>query len=198
MRKQKNKSLILIFLIQSIVVYATGLNGTGSSQAISVKATFIYSQFQAYSKIRDYDNNIALLKLVRPFDMCDPNVRLLDIAPVRLDDDYKNCMIFGWQSTVGVAPSSKVHAKPVQYSHVFLNSWRVCMYLHEGNASYRNVFCTVIDDEQGIRVCAGNPGSPVVCEDQEKRMVLLGIASWSNFSLDCGGLPTYLGVSVFR
>lgn len=178
------------------MLYATGLNGTGSSQTVRVKATYIYPKFQAYSKYHDYENNIALLKLVKAFDMCDSKVRLLDIAPVRLDDDYKSCLIFGWQSTV--APTSKVLAKPVQYSKVLLNSWRVCVYMHEGNASYRNVFCTMIDDENGIRACAGNPGSPVVCEDQYQRMVLLGIASWSNFSLDCGGLPTYLGVSVFR
>lgn len=190
---------IFIFLhlnVQSIVLYAMGLNGTGSSQAVSVKATYIYPQFRGYSKSRDYDNNIALLKLAKAFDICDPKVRLLDIAPVRLDDDYKSCLIFGWQSTV--APSSKVHAKPIQYSQVLLNSWRVCMYMHEGNASFKNVFCTMVEDANGIRACAGNPGSPVVCEDQYQRMVLLGIASWSNYSLDCGGLPTYLGVSIFR
>ncbi|XP_043280142.1 snake venom serine protease BPA-like [Venturia canescens] len=180
----------------SIELYATGLNGTGSNQTVSVKATYIYPQFRGYSKFRDYDNNIALLKLVKAFDMCDPKIRLLHIAPMRLDEDYKSCLIFGWQSTV--APSSKVHAKPIQYSQVLLNSWRVCLYMHEGNASFKNVFCTMVEDDNGIRACAGNPGSPVVCEDQYQRMILLGIASWSNYSLECGGLPTYLGVSIFR
>ncbi|XP_023289201.1 acrosin-like [Orussus abietinus] len=180
----------------SIELYAVGLNGTGSRQTVNVKATYIFPQFVSYSKVRDHDHNIALLKLVQAFDMCDSKVRLLDIAPVRLDDNYKSCLIFGWQSYV--APTAKVLAKPVQYSEVILNSWKLCMYMLKSNASYGNVFCTMIEAEDGMKACAGNPGSPVVCEDQYQRMVLLGIASWSNFSLDCGGLPTYLGVSVFR
>lgn len=154
--------------------------------------------------------------------MCDEKVRLLDIAPVRLDDNYRSCMIFGWQSYV--SPSAKVLARPVQYAAVVLNSWKICNYMFKGaykqmpiilfldivvknfcavnmmigNTSYSNVFCTMIEENEGVRACSGNPGSPVVCEDQHMRMVLLGIASWTNYSLDCGGLPSYLGVSVFR
>ncbi|KAG7209863.1 hypothetical protein KM043_011465 [Ampulex compressa] len=56
----------------------------------------------------------------------------------------------------------------------------------------------MIASEDGMKACAGNPGSPVVCEDQYHRTMLLGIASWTNFSLECGGPLTYLSVSAFR
>lgn len=128
--------------------------------------------------------------------MCDERVQLLDVAPVRLGNAYKKCLIFGWQSYV--APSTKVLAKPIQYSEVLLNSWKVCTYVLKGNTSYNNVFCTMVEAEDGLKACAGNPGSPVVCEDHNQKMTLLGIASWSNFSLECGGIPTYLAVSLFR
>ena len=147
-------------------------------------------------KYNDHDHNIALIKLVKPFDVCDSKVRFLDVAPVKLDENYKSCLIFGWQSYV--EPTSKVFAKPIQYSQVLLNAWKYCIYMHEGNSSLSNVFCTMIEAKSDIKACAGNPGTPVVCEDQSQRMVLLGIASWTKFSLDCGGLPSYLSVSIFR
>lgn len=182
--------------LQSITLYAAGLNGTGSSQTVGVKATYIFPKYRSYSSTPDHEHNVALLKLTEPFHMCDERVKLVEIAPVELDDDYKTCLIFGWQSYV--SPSTKVLAKPIQYSKVLLNTWKLCMYMLKGNISYNNVFCTMIESDNGIKACAGNPGSPVVCQNQHQRMILLGVASWSNFSLDCDGIPTYLGVSVFR
>ena len=155
---------------------------------------YIHPEYKVH--FHDHDHNIALIKLVEPFDLCDSKMNFMDIAPIRLDENYKSCLIFGWQSYVG--PSSKVFAKPIQYSQVVMNAWKYCVYMHQGNASLSNVFCTMVEADGEMKACAGNPGSPIVCKNQEHRMVLLGIASWTKFSLDCGGLPSYLSVSIFR
>ncbi|KOX79469.1 Transmembrane protease serine 11D [Melipona quadrifasciata] len=154
----------------SITLFATGLNGTNSKQTLSVKATYIYPTYKAYSVLPDRDHNIALLKLTKPFDMCHNKIILPNIMSVKYDNDYKLCLIFGWQSYVSL--SSKVLAKPIQYYEVILNSWKMS--------------------------CAGNPGSPVVCENQNHEIAVVGIASWTNFSLDCGDLPTYIDLGAFR
>ncbi|XP_015595395.1 tonin-like [Cephus cinctus] len=180
----------------SITLYAAGLNSTDSSQTVSVKATYIFPEYKAYANHPDYGNNVALIKLVQAFDICNENVRLLDIAPLTLDDNYKSCMIFGWQSYIAL--NDKILAKPVYYSQVFLNSWKLCAYMLRGNASYNNVFCSMVEIKDDMKACAGNPGSPVVCENQFQRMVLVGIATFSNFSLSCDDFPIYLGVNAFR
>ncbi|XP_076661387.1 uncharacterized protein LOC143365252 [Halictus rubicundus] len=110
-----------------------------------------------------------------------------------------SCFIFGWQSYL--SPSSRVFAKPIQYNEVILNSWKLCTYMIKVNTNYTNhtnVFCTMVEFKDGMKACAGNPGSPVVCENQYHEIAILGIASWSNFSLECGDLPTYLDLGIFR
>ncbi|KOC61135.1 Ovochymase-2 [Habropoda laboriosa] len=159
----------LILLTQSIILFATGLNGTGSKQTVPVKATYIYPMYQAYSVLPDRDYNIALMKLTKPFDICRNKIILPNVQPIKYDN-YKLCLIFGWQSYVSL--SSRVLAKPIQYYEVILNTWKMS--------------------------CAGNPGSPVVCENQNRETALLGIASWTNFSLECGDLQTYLDLDAFR
>ncbi|XP_012245818.1 uncharacterized protein LOC100750051 [Bombus impatiens] len=128
--------------------------------------------------------------------MCHNKIILPKVVPVKYDDDYKLCLIFGWQSYV--APSSKVLAKPVLYYEVILNSWKMCTYMIKTNTTYTNVFCTMVEFKDEMRACAGNPGSPVICENQKHEIALVGIASWTNFSLECGDLPTYIDVGAFR
>lgn len=128
--------------------------------------------------------------------MCHNKIILPKIVPVKYDDDYKLCLIFGWQSYI--APSSKVLAKPVLYYEVILNSWKMCTYMIKTNTTYTNVFCTMVEFKDEMRACAGNPGSPVVCENKKHEIALVGIASWTNFSLECGDLPTYIDVGAFR
>ncbi|CAK9813188.1 OVCH2 [Anthophora plagiata] len=179
----------------SIILFAAGLNGTGSKQTVPVKATYIYPMYQAYSVLPDRDYNIALLKLTKPFDICHSKIILPNVQPIKYDN-YKLCLIFGWQSYVSL--SSRVLAKPIQYYEVILNTWKMCTYMIKANKNYTNIFCTMVEFKDEIKACAGNPGSPVVCENQNRETALLGIASWTNFSLDCGDLPTYLDLDAFR
>ncbi|XP_076766394.1 mite allergen Der p 3 [Xylocopa sonorina] len=180
----------------SIILFATGLNGTNSKQMVPVKATYIYPTYEAYSILPDRDHNIALLKLTKPFDMCHNKLSLPNVVPVKYDDDYKLCLIFGWQSYV--SPSSKVLAKPIQYEEVILNSWKMCTYMIKINTNYTNVFCAMVELKNEMKACAGNPGTPVVCEKHNRERALVGIASWTNFSLECGDLPTYLDLAPFK
>ncbi|KAK9301512.1 hypothetical protein QLX08_006139 [Tetragonisca angustula] len=180
----------------SITLVATGLNGTNSKQTLPVKATYIYPTYKAYSVLPDRDHNIALLKLIKPFDMCHNKIILPNIMSVKYDDDYKLCLIFGWQSYVSL--SSKVLTKPIQYYEVILNSWKMCTYMIKTNKNYTNVFCAMVEFKDEMKACAGNPGSPVICENQNHEIALVGIASWTNFSLDCGDLPTYIDLGAFR
>ncbi|XP_033331595.1 glandular kallikrein, prostatic [Megalopta genalis] len=181
----------------SIILVATGLNGIGSRQSISVKATYIHPDYDVYSILPDRDHNIALLKLVEPF-VCDAKITLPNVKRVD-SDNYTSCFIFGWQSYL--PPSSKVFAKPMQYNEVIINSWKSCTRMIKANTNYTNytnVFCTMVEFKDGMEACAGNPGSPVVCENHYREIAVLGIASWSNFSLECGDLPTYLDLSIYR
>ncbi|XP_054001587.1 uncharacterized protein LOC128888597 [Hylaeus anthracinus] len=178
------------------MLFATGLNGSKSKQTVSVKATYIHPRYEAYSVLPDRSHNIALLKLIKPFDMCNTEVILPNVTPVSYDNNYISCLIFGWQSYV--PPSLKVFAKPIQYNEVFLNSWKLCTYMIKTNVNYTNVFCTMVEFEDEMKACAGNPGSPVICENQYHEIAVLGIASWTNFSLECGNLPTYLDLGEFR
>ncbi|XP_017893315.1 uncharacterized protein LOC108632936 [Ceratina calcarata] len=183
--------------MQSIMLFATGLNGTGSKQTVPVKATYIYPTYEAYSVLPDRDHNVALLKLTKPFDMCPNKVTLPDVLPVNYnDDDYRLCLIFGWQSYVSL--SSKVLAKPIHYDVVILNSWRMCTYMIKTTTNYTNLFCAMVEFKDEMKACAGNPGSPVVCENQNRETALVGIASWTNFSFECGDLPTYIDLGSFR
>lgn len=180
-------------------MFAAGLNGTGSKQWVSIKATYIYPDYDAYSILPDHDHNIALLKLIEPFDVCDSRITLPNIKAIDSSNDYTSCFIFGWQSYLST--SSRVFAKPIQYNEVILNSWKLCTYMIKVNTNYTNhtnVFCTMVEFKDGMKACAGNPGSPVVCENQYREIAILGIASWSNFSLECGDLPTYLDLGRFR
>lgn len=152
--------------------------------------------YQAYSAFPDRDYNIALLKLTKPFDTCPNEIILPGIVPVKYDDNYKLCLIFGWKSYV--SPSSKVLAKPMQYHEVILNSWKMCTYMIKTSANYTNVFCAMAELKDDMKACAGNPGSPVVCKNENHETALVGIASWTNFSLECGDLPTYLDLDAFR
>ncbi|XP_034180459.2 glandular kallikrein, prostatic [Osmia lignaria lignaria] len=179
----------------SIVLFATGLNGTDTKQTVSVKATYIHPHYEPYSVLPDRDYNIALMKLTKPFDMCNGKVILPNI-PVKYNNNYTPCLIFGWQSYI--SPSSKVLAKPIQYSEVILNSWKLCTYMIKTSVNYTNVFCAMVEFKDEMKACAGNPGSPVVCENQHRETSLVGIASWTNFSLECGDLPTYLDLDAFR
>ncbi|XP_043251034.1 uncharacterized protein LOC122396568 [Colletes gigas] len=178
------------------MLFATGLNGTGSKQTISIKATYIYPRYEAYSILPDRSHNIALLKLIKPFDTCNKKIILPNVISVSYDNNYTTCLIFGWQSYV--SPSSKVFAKPILYSEVILNSWKLCTYMLKTNVNYTNVFCTMVEFKDEIKACAGNPGSPVICENQYHEIAVVGIASWTNFSLECGDLPTYLDLGAFR
>lgn len=135
------------------------------------------------------------MKLNKSFDMCNSKIILPNI-PVKYDNNYAPCLIFGWQSYV--SPSSKVLAKPIQYNEVILNSWKLCTYMIKTSANYTNVFCAMVEFKDEMKACAGNPGSPVVCKNQHRETALLGIASWTNFSLECGDLPTYLDLDTFR
>ncbi|XP_046143501.1 uncharacterized protein LOC114875582 [Osmia bicornis bicornis] len=135
------------------------------------------------------------MKLTKPFDMCNGKVILPNI-PGKYNNNYTPCLIFGWQSYV--SPSSKVLAKPIQYSEVILNSWKLCTYMIKTSVNYTNVFCAMVEFKDEMKACAGNPGSPVVCENQHRETSLVGIASWTNFSLECGDLPTYLDLDAFR
>lgn len=165
---------------------------------IGVKATYIHPDYDSYSEFQDYEHNIALLKLSEPYELSKSD-RLLQMGPLRADDNYKSCLVFGWQSTV--FPNSRVFAKPVQYTEVLPNAWKICTYaqgIYGPISNRENIFCAMIESEEGLKACAGNPGSPVVCENQHGRSVLLGIASWTNYSLYCEGLPTYLSVAPFR
>lgn len=74
-----------------------------------------------YSILPDRSHNIALLKLIEPFDMCNTKITLPNVVPVNFDNSYTSCLIFGWQSHVSL--SSKVFAKPIQYHEVILNSF---------------------------------------------------------------------------
>lgn len=177
-------------------MFATGLNGTGSTQTVSVKATYIYPQYEAYSVFPDRDSNIALLKLVEPFAVCNIKIILPNIVPVSYDDNYKSCLIFGWQSYI--SPTSKVLAKPIQYNEVTFNSWKVCAHIIKTNENYTNLICAMVKFKNEMKACAGNPGSPLICEDKYDQIALLGIASWTNFSLECGDLPTYVDLHTFR
>ncbi|KAK1129500.1 hypothetical protein K0M31_019223 [Melipona bicolor] len=56
----------------------------------------------------------------------------------------------------------------------------------------------MVEFKDEMKACAGNPGSPVVCENQNHEIAVVGIASWTNFSLDCGDLPTYIDLGAFR
>ncbi|XP_066588839.1 glandular kallikrein, prostatic-like [Prorops nasuta] len=180
----------------SIVLFSHGLHGQKSGQTTAnVKATYVHPQYQAYSAIPDYDYNIALLKLVQPLAILNP-LSYLELAPLKLDNNYKACLIFGWQSIL--TPNSKLWAKPIMYHEVFLNSWKLCSYMAKDNNSYSNVFCTLTNSVDEPKICAGNPGSPVVCQDQFNKSFLLGIASWTKFSLDCGEFPKYLSINSFR
>lgn len=124
--------------------------------------------------------------------------RSTNLGPPRNhDENFKSCFIFGWESYVGLQ-SKKVFAKPIQYSEIIVNSWKNCAYMYKGNASFLNVFCTMVDTAGERLACAGNPGTPVVCQEQNDKMLLLGIASWTKFSFDCGGSPTYLNTHLFR
>lgn len=173
---------------------ASGLNGTESIQTVSVKATYIHPRYEAYSAYPNRDCNIALLKLIEPFQMCNTKIHLPNIVSVKHDNNYK-CLIFGWQSYIS---ASKVLAKPIRYSEVIINSWKLCAYMLKTNANYTNVFCTMVEFTEDIKACAGNPGSPVICENQYHESTLLGIASWTNFSLECGVFPTYIELDEFR
>nr|XP_012137552.1 PREDICTED: mite allergen Der p 3-like [Megachile rotundata] len=179
----------------SIVLFATGLNGTDTKQTVSVKATYIHPHYEPYSVLPDRDYNIALMKLNKSFDMCNSKIILPNI-PVKYDTNYAPCLIFGWQSYV--SSFSKVLAKPIQYSEVILSSWKLCTYMIKTSTNYTNVFCTMVEFKDEMKACAGNPGSPVVCENQHHETALLGIASWTNFSLECGDLPTYVDLDAFR
>lgn len=155
---------------------------------------YIFPKFNT----QDPNNNIALVKLMRPFNLCDAEFPFLDLGPPRNhDENFKSCFIFGWESYVGLQ-SKKVFAKPIQYSEIIVNSWKNCAYMYKGNASFLNVFCTMVDTAGERLACAGNPGTPVVCQEQNDKMLLLGIASWTKFSFDCGGSPTYLNTHLFR
>lgn len=181
--------------MQSIVLHAAGLNEIGSRQVLNVKAVYIFPQYEAYTVIPDRDYNIALIKLVQPLDIC--NLTFPDIIPLKLDyNHFKNCFIFGWESQV--SRFGKVLAKPIQYSEVILNSWRTCSFMLKDKLNYTNVFCAMAKCKDGIKACAGNPGSPIICEDPYDRIILLGIATWTNFSLSCNNYPIYLNISTFR
>lgn len=136
------------------------------------------------------------MKLTKPFNIYHNKIILPNIVPVKYNDNYKLCLIFGWQSYV--SPSLKVLAKPIQYHEVFLNSWKMCTYMIKTYTNYTNLFCTMVEYKDEIIACAGNPGSPVVCENQNHEIALVGIASWTNFSLECGDLPTYIDLGSFR
>ncbi|XP_051171537.1 uncharacterized protein LOC127288229 isoform X2 [Leptopilina boulardi] len=123
--------------------------------------------------------------------------RSTNLGPRNHDENYKSCFIFGWESYIG-PHSTKVFAKPIQYSEIILNSWKYCAYMYKGNANFLNVFCTMVESAGERMACAGNPGTPVVCQDKNDKMVLLGIASWTKFSFDCGGSPSYLNTHLFR
>lgn len=128
--------------------------------------------------------------------MCHDKIVLPKVVPVKYDDDYKLCLIFGWQSYV--SPSSKVLAKPIQYYEVILSSWKMCTYMTKTNTNYTNLFCAMVEFKDEMKACAGNPGSPVVCENQNHETALVGIASWTNFSLECGNFPPYIDLGGFR
>lgn len=136
------------------------------------------------------------MKLTKPFNIYHNKIILPNIVPVKYNDNYKLCLIFGWQSYV--SPSLKVLAKPIQYHEVFLNSWKMCTYMIKTYTNYTNLFCTMVEYKDEIIACAGNPGSPVVCENQNHEIALVGIASWTNFSLECGDLPAYIDLGSFR
>ncbi|XP_015113462.1 serine protease hepsin [Diachasma alloeum] len=187
----------VMFKRSAIFVHLAGANDP-NGRLVGVKATYIHPNYDFYSEFQDFEHNIALLKLSEPYEIS-KNDKPLQIGPLRIDDTYKSCLVFGWQSTV--FPNSRVFAKPVQYIEVLPNAWKICTYaqgIYGPISNRENIFCGMIESDEGLKACAGNPGSPVVCENQYGRSILLGIASWTNYSLYCDGLPTYLSVAPFR
>ncbi|XP_044589110.1 serine protease 58-like [Cotesia glomerata] len=178
----------------SILVNVAGSNET-AGEPIGVKATFIHPQFNMYSKVHDHRFNVALMKLYRPFNLQPLGFlnktagMLVNIGTSKSINTYNCCFIYGWDSII--SSTIRVFTKAIQTISVQPRDKEACV----NKINNVNIVCA---SGESRKQCAGNPGSPIVCNEPNGDNRVLGIASWTNFSLQCDDSSTYLNLTSFR
>ncbi|XP_053596591.1 kallikrein 1-related peptidase b21-like [Microplitis demolitor] len=152
-----------------------------------------------YSKVHDHRHNVALMKLYRPFNLQHLHNSLdfsnktsgmfVNIGATKSINSYDCCFIYGWDSIL--FSKMRVFTKPIQIVSVQPRDKDACV----NKINDVNIVCA---SGESRKQCAGNPGSPIVCNEPNGNSRVLGIASWTNYSLQCDGSSTYLNLTSFR
>ncbi|CAL8130618.1 unnamed protein product [Orchesella dallaii] len=158
----------------------------GTEKMIGVSRVFVHERF------RDFDNDIALVKLSRPIQwsptvspVCLPND---DVQTLSFNMTGLKCVATGW----GMESSKGRLSSKMQQVWVHITSQEKCdqIYQRHYHIGIRNFhICAGPQDEKTHKgTCVGDSGGPLMCNLRDGRWHLVGITSFGS-GCSRGGFP---------
>ncbi|VVC39890.1 Serine proteases, trypsin family, serine active site,Peptidase S1, PA clan,Serine proteases, trypsin [Cinara cedri] len=143
-----------------------------TEERIPIDEVIIHDMFH------NYQNDIALMKLSRPTNITNTNVRCLCLPPTTNDTPIpKVCVTTGWGKIKPNGPlSSKLRQikVPVHNTSVCRDKYGPAVPINEGH------LCAGRMDGKGGGPCVGDSGGPLQCSGPNGRWFLAGLTSFGS------------------